>query len=115
MALGVNPYHNHPTGVDPLTEDDLNEWALTTGDVTGTVGENHLNTGASPQNLFQDADQGDYHLEPFLQGGAPNPAIDGLLFGWSIADEIFGGVRDDIDGETRPGSGDRYDLGADEL
>jgi hypothetical protein len=111
VSVGTVPYDNHDD-LDPATELELNDPQYTIGG--DVVGDNLLETSLSIVNLLVNVDQGDYHLvhpigPPYL---VPNPAADrGATW---VAKTEYGAVGDDIDGDSRPASGEQYDLGADE-
>jgi hypothetical protein len=119
-VLGVTLYDDYPGGPDPMNEDELNDYALTTQGGVSLVNVHF--PGAIPRNLFSDHLNGDFHLKSPLPGGDPNPAIDGVEahhpgspYTGGHASSVYGSVRDDIDEDGRPTFEELFDLGADEL
>ncbi|MFN8177174.1 MAG: hypothetical protein U0167_04570 [bacterium] len=108
----TTPYRNFATdGDDPLTEDQLNDPSYING-VSDSVYRNRI-ANLNADLLFVDPNVADYHLVAPLPTGAPNPAVDrgDALF---LDGDRFGASATDIDGQLRPQTVTRYDLGADE-
>jgi hypothetical protein len=111
LFLAIQPLYGDWEGGDRVDQTEINSWPLLNG-LSGTVGDNLHAPTAPTSSMFVSISGTDYHLKPTLPGGDPNPAID--AGGVYLVADRYGGVRDDIDGESRPSSGYLYDLGADE-